>query len=470
MAQQMWGGRFEGQSDPLAREYGDSLTFDRRLTMYDLNGSIAHANMLAAQGLLDARELGEMVEGLGRIGVEFADGQFPRRGAEDIHSAVESRLQELIGASAGKLHTARSRNDQVATDLHLFVLDWGTRIGHAIRGLQKAIVEIAAEHVETVMPGFTHLQPAQPVTLAHHLLAYFWMLERDAGRLTDALNRSAMCPLGAAALAGTAFPVDRYATAEELGFDAPYPNSMDAVSDRDFAIEFLSFAAVCIAHMSRLCEELILWSTPQYGFVELNDAYATGSSIMPQKKNPDLCELIRGKSGRVFGNLQAILVVLKGTPLAYNKDFQEDKEALFDSVDTLYPAIVLMESILRSAAWNTDRLRAAAAAGFSVATDLADHLAMQGLPFRQAHEVVGKIVRQCIERNAALESMSNSDLKAFSPYFAADYVVPTVEQSIASRSSYGGTAPAAVRAQLEEASAILAAAEEIHEEDGGENA
>lgn len=470
MAQQMWGGRFEGQTDPLAREYGDSLTFDRRLTIYDINGSIAHANMLAARGLLDARELGEIVEGLGRIGVEYADGQFPRRGAEDIHSAVEARLQELIGAAAGKLHTARSRNDQVATDLHLYVLDWGTRIGHAIRGLQKAIVEIATEHVETVMPGFTHLQPAQPVTLAHHLMAYFWMMERDAGRLTDALNRSAMSPLGAAALAGTAFPLDRHATADELGFDAPYPNSIDAVSDRDFVIEFLSFASVCVAHLSRLCEELILWSTPFYGFVELSDAYATGSSIMPQKKNPDLCELIRGKSGRVFGNLQAMLVVLKGTPLAYNKDFQEDKEALFDSVDTLYPAVVLMESILRSAVWNTDKMRAAASAGFSVATDLADHLAMQGLPFRQAHEVVGKIVRQCIERNVSLESLSNSEMKAFSPYFATDYAVPTVDASVASRSSYGGTAPSSVRKQLDEAAAILTAAEEVHEEDSGESA
>jgi argininosuccinate lyase len=469
VAQQMWGGRFSGESDPLAREYGDSLAFDRRLTTYDITASMAHANMLAAQGILDPRELGEIIEGLSRIGVEFADGQFPRRGAEDVHSAIEARLQEMIGKPAGKLHTARSRNDQVATDVHLFVLDWGTRIGHSIRGLQTAIVELAAEHTGSVMPGFTHLQPAQPVTLAHHLMAYFWMLERDAGRLTDALNRSAMCPLGAAALAGSAFPLDRFATAEELGFDAPYPNSIDAVSDRDFAVEFQAFAALCIAHLSRLCEELILWSTPQFSFVELSDAYATGSSIMPQKKNPDLCELIRGKSGRVFGNLQALLVVLKGTPLAYNKDFQEDKECLFDTVNALYPAVILMESMLRTAAWNTEGMRAAASAGFSVATDLADHLAMQGLPFRDAHEIVGQIVRYCIERGVGLESLSISDLKGFSPYFSQEFKVPTVDESVASRASYGGTAPVAVAAQLDEARAILAAADEAESSDETES-
>ena len=459
MQDKMWGGRFEGQTDPLAREYGDSLAFDRRLTIYDLNGSIAHANMLAAQGILDERELSDIVEGLGRIGVEYAEGRFPPRGAEDVHSAVEARLKDFIGAAAGKLHTARSRNDQVATDMHLYVLDWGTRIGHAIRGLQKAIVEIAGANVETVMPGFTHMQPAQPVTLAHHLLAYFWMLERDAGRLHDTLNRSASSPLGAAALAGTAFPVDRFATAEEMGFDAPYPNSLDAVSDRDFAVEYLSFASLCIAHLSRLCEELILWSTPQFGFVELADAYATGSSIMPQKKNPDLCELIRGKSGRVFGDLQAMLVILKGTPLAYNKDFQEDKERLFDATDALYPAILLMERMLRSAGWKTERMRESASAGFAVATDLADHLAMQGLPFRDAHEVVGQIVRSCIERGIDLDGLSNLELRAFSNYFAADYRVPSVEESVASRASYGGTAPEAVRAQIEEAQTILDAAD-----------
>ncbi|HEY3268635.1 MAG TPA: argininosuccinate lyase [Armatimonadota bacterium] len=457
---QMWGGRFEGQTDTLAREYGDSLAFDSRLTIYDLNNSMAHAQMLAAQGVLDQREISEIVEGLGKIGVEFAEGQFPRRGPEDVHSAVEARLKELIGPAAGKLHTARSRNDQVATDVHLYVLDWGTRIGHALRDLQKTLVETAEKHVETVMPGFTHLQPAQPITLGHHLLAYFWMFERDTGRLSDALNRSAQCPLGAAALAGTPFPIDRQATSDELGFDAPYPNSLDAVSDRDFVVEFLAFAALCIAHMSRFCEELILWSTPQYGFVELSDAYATGSSIMPQKKNPDLCELIRGKTGRVFGDLQAMLVVLKGTPLAYNKDFQEDKQCLFDAVDTLYPAIFLMQRMIASADWKTDRMRTAASAGFGVATDLADHLAMRGLPFREAHAVVGQIVRSCIESGRPLEDLSNTDLRGFSAYFAADFQVPTVEASVASRASYGGAAPSAVRQQLEEARAVLTAAEE----------
>jgi argininosuccinate lyase len=455
MAENMWGGRFSEETAALARQYGDSLRFDQQLAVYDLAGSLAHATMLEAQGILDARDLADIQEGLRTIGVEIAERRFPRPGAEDIHSAVEMRLKELVGAAAGKLHTARSRNDQVATDLHLYVLDQGTRVGEAVRGLQKAIVEVAENHVQTVMPGFTHLQPAQPVTLAHHLLAYFWMLERDAGRLTDALNRSALSPLGAAALAGTPFPIDRDATAAELGFDAPYPNSMDAVSDRDFVVEFLAAAALCMAHLSRLCEELILWSTPQYGFVELSDAYATGSSIMPQKKNPDLCELIRGKSGRAFGNLQAMLVVLKGTPLAYNKDFQEDKEALFDTVQTLLPALPLMGEMLRTAAWKPDRMRAAAGAGYSSATDLADHLAMRGLPFREAHEVVGAIVRQCVERGVGLDALASADLQAFSHYFEPGYTAPDVDGSVAARASYGGPAPVAVHRQLDEARAIL---------------
>lgn len=465
MAENLWGGRFAEETAALARQYGDSLRFDSALAVYDITGSLAHATMLEQQGIIDARERADIEEGLRVIGVEIAEGRFPRPGAEDIHSAVEARLKEIVGASAGKLHTARSRNDQVATDLHLYVLDNGTRIGHAIRGLQKAIVEIAEQHVDTVMPGFTHLQPAQPVTLAHHLLAYFWMLERDAGRLTDALNRSALSPLGAAALAGTPFPIDRFATAEELGFDAPYPNSMDAVSDRDFVVEFLACAALCIAHLSRLCEELILWSTPQYAFVELSDAYATGSSIMPQKKNPDLCELIRGKSGRVFGNLQAMLVVLKGTPLAYNKDFQEDKESLFDTVRTLHPALQLMEGMLRTAKWNTERMREAAGAGFTNATDLADHLAMRGLPFREAHEVVGRIVRHAIEKGVSLDDLSSEDLQRFSHYFEPGYRAPDATGSVAARASYGGTAPDAVRHQLEEARAVMDAAEATEPEE-----
>jgi argininosuccinate lyase len=456
----MWGGRFEGETDSLARQYGDSLPFDRRLTVYDLNGSRAHADMLLEQGIIDARDHSQIVEGLDRIGVEFADGDFPRRGYEDIHSAVEGRLQEMIGAAAGRLHTARSRNDQVATDLHLYVLDAGTRVGHGIRDLQTAIIDTAEAHVETVMPGFTHLQPAQPVTLAHHLMAYFWMLERDAGRLMDALNRSAQCPLGAAALAGTAFPIDRDSVSEALGFDAPYPNSIDAVSDRDFVVETVSACCLLMAHLSRLCEEIILWSTPQFGFVELSDAFATGSSIMPQKKNPDLAELIRGKSGRVFGHLQSLLVMLKGTPLAYNKDLQEDKEALFDTVETVLPALVLMAGMLRTATWKTGRMRAAAAAGFSTATDLADHLTMQGLPFREAHEVVGRIVRKCVEKGVELDTLTTQDLKSFSGYFADDYHVPSVDDSVRSRVSYGGTAPEAVRRQIEEARAVLAHSEE----------
>lgn len=461
--EKMWGGRFQGQADPLAREYGDSLRFDYQLTTYDLNGSIAHANMLAAQGILDERERADIVDGLGRIGVELAEGRFPARGPEDIHSAVEARLREIIGPAAGKLHTARSRNDQVATDVHLYVLDWGARIGGQLRSLQEAIVNLAEAHVETVMPGFTHLQPAQPVTLGHHLMAYFWMLERDAGRLHDLLDRSAFCPLGAAALAGTVFPIDRAATAEELGFDAPYPNSLDAVSDRDFCVEYAAFAALCMAHLSRLCEELILWSAPPFGFVELADAYATGSSIMPQKKNPDMCELIRGKTGRVFGDLQALLTMIKGTPLAYNKDFQEDKEGLFDISATLYPALILTERMLTSAVWNAPRMREAATAGFSVATDLADQLAMNGLPFREAHEVVGKIVLHCIERGVGLDALDSDALRGFSGYFPPGYTAPTVEESVASRASYGGTAPDAVRAQIAEARAAL---ERTQEEEG----
>ncbi|HOC30720.1 MAG TPA: argininosuccinate lyase [Armatimonadota bacterium] len=460
MASKMWGGRFQGGADTLALQYGASLPFDRRLTIYELTASTAHVQMLGEQGILEEREVAEIVDALGRLGVEYADGRFPKEPAEDIHTAVENYLTKLIGPVAGKLHTARSRNDQAATDLHLYVLDYGTRIGHTIRDLQGALVELAEQHVDTIMPGFTHLQPAQPVSLAHHLLAYFWMMERDAGRLHDCLNRSAQCPLGAAALAGTSFPIDRQAVSDELGFDAPYPNSLDAVSDRDFAVELVSFASICMAHLSRLCEEMIIWSSPQFGFMEIADAYATGSSIMPQKKNPDLCELIRGKTGRVYGDLQGLLTMLKGTPLAYNKDFQEDKEAVFDAVDTLLPALTLMESMLRTATWKPERMREAAELGFPTATDVADHLASRGLPFREAHEIVGKLVRLCIERNCALSEISATELRGFSGYFDADYTAPSVDESLAARTSYGGAAPSAVQAQLEEAKAIVKAAEE----------
>ena len=374
--------------------------------------------------------------------------------SEDIHTAVEARLKQLIGDAAGKLHTARSRNDQVATDLRLWLKDEIAAADAKLKDLQAALLDQAEAHTETLIPGYTHLQRAQPIVLAHHLLAYFWMLQRDRERLADCLRRTDVCPLGAAALAGTSFPIDREAVAHDLGFSSAAPNSLDAVSDRDFAVEFIAAASLIMVHLSRLAEELILWSTSEFAFVELDDAYTTGSSIMPQKKNPDAAELVRGKCGRVFGHLTSLLTTLKALPLAYNKDLQEDKEALFDTADTLQGALTACIGMVRTARFRPDRMAHATDDPFVAATDVADFLAHRGVPFRQAHDIVGRMVRHCIDKGCGLSDLSLDELRSFWDGFPADYKVPTPAECARVRSSYGGTSPERVREQLRQARSV----------------
>ncbi|MCW3052776.1 MAG: argininosuccinate lyase, partial [Chthonomonadales bacterium] len=373
--------------------------------------------------------------------------------AEDVHTAVEGLLRDRLGAVAGKLHTARSRNDQIATDIRLYLREVCDRVDQEVAMLQQALLDHAENEIDTVLPGFTHLQHAQPVVLAHHLLAYFWMLDRDRERLSDTRSRINRLPLGAGALAGTGFPIDRDQVAEALDFASVIPNSLDAVSDRDFAIEFLSFAAITMMHLSRLAEEIILWNTPEFGWVTLHDSVTTGSSIMPQKKNPDVAELARGKTGRVYGDLMSLLTLMKGLPLAYNKDMQEDKEPLFDAIDTLFLVVPAMRKTLSTARFRADRMLAATRGDFSTATDLADYLVRQGLPFRDAHEVVGKVVHHCTEHKIGLEDLDAPTLAAFSPLLQqnteAALAVLTVQACVAARTSQGGTAPNAVRQQLQ---------------------
>lgn len=449
---QLWGGRFAKPTEEKAREFLRSYPFDVRLARQDVIGSIAHARMLQRQGILSQEEGDQILRGLQQILEEVEEGQPPfDPSAEDVHTAVEVRLQELIGEVAGKLHTARSRNDQVVTDLRLWLREEGERTANLLRQLQGILLEQAGKHLETIMPGFTHLQHAQPVTLAHHLLAYFWMFQRDKERLRESLRRINYCPLGASALAGTPFPIDREEVARELGFIAPCPNSMDAVADRDFVVEFLAFSALTMMHLSRLAQEITLWSAPEFGFLILDDAYATGSSIMPQKKNPDVAELVRGKTGRVYGHLLGLLTVLKGLPLTYNTDLQEDKEALFDTVETLQGSLEVFTGMLKTATFIPDRMEQMADTGFIVATDVADFIAMQGVPFRQAHEIVGRIVLYCEREGKSLSALSLEELRRFWPGFPDNYRVPTVRESVASRKSFGGTAPERVREQLEEA-------------------
>ena len=445
----LWGGRFEGRGPaPLMEQINASIGFDNRLHAHDIAGSRAHCRMLAATGVLTAAERDAILAGLDRVRAEIEAGELAFDPAlEDIHLHVESRLTELIGEPGRKLHTARSRNDQVATDFKLFVRDAIDRADGLVRRLQAALIARAGEHAGDVMPGFTHLQAAQPVTLGHHLMAYVEMFGRDRGRLRDARLRLNECPLGAAALAGTGFPIDRAMTAKELGFDRPTANSIDSVSDRDFALEFLSAAAIAAVHLSRLGEELVLWSTPQFGFVRLPEAFTSGSSIMPQKRNPDAAELVRGKAGRVFGALQALLVTLKGLPLAYSKDMQEDKEPLFDAADTLHLCVEATAAMVEGAAFDRARMRAAAGVGYTTATDLADWLVRAlGLPFREAHGVAGRAVRRAEERGIGLEALTLDDLRAIDGRITAGaFEVLGVERSVASRTSYGGTAPERVR-------------------------
>ncbi len=452
-----WGGRFSEPTDAGARAFTASLPFDHRLWPFDLQGSEAWARALAKGGVLSEAELETLLRGLAGVRRELEAGTFPfRLELEDIHMNIERRLIEKVGPVGGKLHTGRSRNDQIAVDMRLWLRAEIDAIRVAIRAVQQALLEQAERHRDCPMPGYTHLQRAQPVLLAHHLLAYFFMLQRDRDRYADARGRLDVLPLGAGALAGTTAPVDRHALARELGFATPSPNSLDAVSDRDFALEFLAASAILAVHLSRLAEEIVLWASAEFDFVELPDAYATGSSIMPQKKNPDVAELVRGKTGRVYGDLIRLLTVMKGLPLAYHSDMQEDKEAFFDAADTVRACLGILGPFLGALTFRTDRLRTLAGASYTTATDLADYLVRKGLPFRQAHEVVGKAVALAIRRGAALAELPLEELRALSPLFAPDFRdAVTVEASLAARAAYGGTAPAAVAQQLAEARALL---------------
>ncbi|NJK40709.1 MAG: argininosuccinate lyase [Acaryochloridaceae cyanobacterium SU_2_1] len=455
---QPWSQRFESALHPAIMAFNASISFDIALIEYDLTGSQAHARMLAHTGIITPAEASSLAAGLEQIRQEYRRGDFqPGLEAEDIHFAVERRLVELIGETGKKLHTARSRNDQVGTDIRLYLHDQIRQISAQVKQFQQALVSLAAAHVHTLIPGYTHLQRAQPLSLAHHLLAYFEMAQRDGQRLGEIAQRVNVCPLGSGALAGTSFPIDRYYVAAELGFGDVYRNSVDGVSDRDFAIEFLCAASLIMVHLSRLSEELILWASEEFGFVKLQDSCATGSSIMPQKKNPDVPELVRGKTGRVFGHLQGLLVMMKGLPLAYNKDLQEDKEALFDTVTTVKACLEAMTILLTEGVeFQTDRLESAVAEDFANATDVADYLAARGVPFRDAYQVVGQIVKACLAQGKLLRDLSLAEWQGFNPQFEKDiYGAIAPRQVVAARNSYGGTGFTQVEAALQEARSHL---------------
>ncbi len=446
----LWGGRFSESADSFAEAFGASILFDCRLAPFDIQGSIAHAQMLGETGIITAQESSTIQQGLSQVRAKLERGEIEFRiSDEDIHMNIERYLTEEIGSLAGKLHTARSRNDQVALDCHLFVRAQITEFVSALLLLQESLIGQARANPAAIMPGYTHLQRAQPVLFSHHLLAYAQMFQRDIGRLTDLWKRVNILPLGAGALAGTTFPINRERVAELLGFDELYENSMDAVSDRDFVIEFISCAATCMMHLSRLGEELVLWTTGEFSFVELHDSLSTGSSIMPQKKNPDFAELIRGKTGRVYGALTTILTVMKGLPLAYNKDMQEDKECLFDTVDTVLGSLRVAADMIRTCKINALSMRTSSELGYTNATDAADYLAKKGLPFREAHEVVGKLVRYAITEAKGLEALSLDEYKQLSPIFEADiFEAIALETVVNRRTSRGGTAASAVEQQL----------------------
>jgi argininosuccinate lyase len=456
-ADKPWGGRFTQSADPAAEGFTASLSFDRRLWPHDVTGSMAWARALARAGLLTDAECDAIVKALHTVRGELEAGTFRfRPELEDIHMNIERRVQELAGDAGGKLHTGRSRNDQIALDERLYLKDVVARTRGGLHAVQGALLARATETADAAMPGYTHLQRAQPIVLGHHLLAYVFMLQRDRERLADCARRADTLPLGAAALAGTAFAIDRDALARDLGFAAVTANSLDAVSDRDYVLEFLAAAAITGMHLSRLAADLTLWATAEFGFVEFSDAFATGSSIMPQKKNPDVAELIRGKSGRLYGNLMAVLTTMKGLPLAYNSDMQEDKEPLFDSVDTLHAILGVLPPLLGSLTFRTERMRQAAGEHFSTATDLADYLVRKGLPFRQAHEVVGRVVRHALDGGATLEALSVDELRRFSPLIEADVSAAlTVDASLRARAVAGGTAPDAVRRALAHARTLI---------------
>ncbi|WP_321529157.1 argininosuccinate lyase [Sedimenticola selenatireducens] len=454
----LWSGRFSEPTDAFVEAFTASVEFDQRLYRYDIQGSIAHATMLAKSGILTEAERGSIISGLERIQARIESGQFDWSvELEDVHMNVESHLTRAIGDAGKKLHTGRSRNDQVATDIRLYLRDEIEIIRSEILRLQQALLDTAEREAETIMPGFTHLQTAQPVTFGHHLMAWFEMLDRDRERLADCNKRVNVMPLGSAALAGTTYPIDRHYTAQLLGFERPSENSLDAVSDRDFAIEFSAAAALIMMHLSRMSEELIIWSSAQFNFVDLSDSFCTGSSIMPQKKNPDVPELVRGKTGRIFGHLIGLLTLMKGQPLAYNKDNQEDKEPLFDTVDNLKGSLKVFADMIPAITCKPQSMREAAMKGFATATDLADYLVRKGTPFRDAHEVVGKAVALGVSKGCDLADLSLEELRSFSSQIDDDvFEVLTLEGSVAARNHIGGTAPAQVRAAIARARQRLA--------------
>ena len=455
---QSWGGRFSEAVDEFVARFTASVTFDQRMAEQDVRGSIAHARMLCSAGVLSTDERDAIVSGLAQIIADINSGQFEWSVAlEDVHMNIEAELTKRIGITGKKLHTGRSRNDQVATDIRLWLRDQIDDIGIELSRLQRGMIELATSEADTIMPGFTHLQTAQPVTFGHHLLAWNEMLERDYGRLMDCRKRMNQSPLGAAALAGTTYPIDRTFTAAEMGFDKPTENSLDSVSDRDFAIEFCAFASLLLTHMSRMSEELILWTSAQFQFIHLPDRFCTGSSIMPQKKNPDVPELVRGKTGRVNGHLIALLTLMKSQPLAYNKDNQEDKEPLFDAVDTVRDCLRAFADMVPNIQSRSDMMYEAAKRGFSTATDLADYLVRKGIPFRDSHEIVGKSVAYGLAENKDLSDMSLAELQHFSEAITEDvFAVLTLEGSVAARNHIGGTAPDQVRAAAQRALALVA--------------
>jgi argininosuccinate lyase len=457
MSEKLWDGRFAERTDRSVESFTASIETDRRLYPYDIEGSIAHCRMLARVGVIASQEADQLVEGLGRIkrDLDHGDFQFDER-LEDIHMHIEARLLQDVGKVAQKLHTARSRNDQVALDTRMFVRDATLAVIARLGALRKVLIDLAEANDQIVMPGYTHLQRAQPVLLAHHVMAYYEMFTRDAERLRDSYQRTNVMPLGAAALAGTTYPVDRTYTAELLGFAAVYANSMDAVSDRDFIMEFLAAASICMVHLSRLSEEIILWSSAEYRFIELPDAFATGSSIMPQKKNPDVAELTRGKAGRVFGDLIALLTLMKSLPMSYNRDMQEDKPPLFNTVDILQSCLDIYTKMLPKIRFNAETMRQAASTGFLNATDLADYLVARGMPFRQAHGAAGQAVGYALGQGKELHELSLQELQAISKLIQEDvYLHLTLEHMISRRSSGGGTSPDNVRSAIAQARARL---------------
>ena len=445
-----WSGRFNEPVTELVKRFTASVDFDRRLAQFDIEGSVAHARMLHAVEILSANDLATIEKGLAQIREEIRAGKFQWSvDLEDVHMNIESRLTALVGDAGKRLHTARSRNDQVATDVRLYLRAAIDDISSLIKAAQRALLDLADQHTDTIMPGFTHMQVAQPVSYAHHLMAYFEMLNRDAQRLADCRKRVNRLPLGSAALAGTTFPIDRLMVAKELGFDGVCENSLDAVSDRDFAIEFCAAGALVMTHLSRFCEEIIIWMNPRFAFIDLADRFCTGSSIMPQKKNPDVPELIRGKSGRVYGHLLALLTLMKGQPLAYNKDNQEDKEPLFDTVDTLVASLRVFGEMLGGIEVKAEAMRKAALEGYATATDLADYLVKKGVPFREAHEAVAQAVRFAEGRGCDLAALKLPDLQQFSPLIGKDvFAALTLDGALKARSHIGGTAPARVKAAI----------------------